>query len=124
MLVYDTGNGSLVDQTDEAKWRALANPAQAAKSGVYARRIPASDENITAAGTTLAGELGTWSHPGRTPYVVLPDRSQTGANSNSATAAIEYHALDMGDVPNAATVVGDNPPNAPGWNQYGRLPWR
>jgi RHS repeat-associated protein len=117
-LTSRTGTGDITDRSDAAAWAAMSNPQQAARQGITAARINASDRQVLSAGRQL--DTRTRTDP-KIWYEPVPQLLE-GANSNSAAYAIAQRSGEASNR-NYSQPLPPDPPNAGlgtyiGWGSY------
>jgi uncharacterized protein RhaS with RHS repeats len=122
-LVSLTASRTQTDTDDAAAYSAYAeDPAAAAKDGIFAVQINASDDAVIASGEAVDRALGTKKNPGSVKYAPLtgPQSTSDFANSNSAAYAVADRAVKI-ENPNGSQSLPPGSRN-PGWNQSAHIP--
>ncbi len=120
-LVSLTDTDTKTNITDDKSAKAfLADPEQAAKDGISAAKIDASDEAVMDAGEKMNEALGSRENPGDTRYFLVPREGGSGANSNSAAYGVAQNAVQS-ENPGGTQPLPPGTRN-PGWGETGNIP--
>ena len=120
-LVSLTDTDTKTNITDDKAAKAfLADPEQAAKDGISAAKIDASDEAVMDAGEKMNEALGSRENPGDTRYFLVPREGGSGANSNSAAYGVAQNAVQS-ENPGGTQSLPPGTRN-PGWGETGNIP--